>query len=239
MRMELPKDQWFVKGLRGRGAQVLYLAFSFTGLSILVLLFLFGGGPQVFLPYQAQVTGTVFMAICLVGLIASVSPGTLHGVGHGSSPSITLGHHPDCGRFNGHIIRFHGDAYCAGCTGLALGASSSIVGSVLYFYMGVYPSGSEVIFWVGVIAVALGLIQHFIDLGSPYLHLFLNVSLVFGSFMLASSMNAAGASLFIEAYHLVLVVFWVATRIRVSQEEHILVCQACGVGCGQGYRVAN
>jgi len=236
--VEPPKDKWFVTGLIGRKAQVLYLAFSLAGLSMLVSLFLSGGGTQVFVPYQAQVTGTMFMAICLVGLIASVSPGTLRGLGHGSPPS-TLGHHPDCGRFSGHVIRFHSNVYCAGCTGLALGASSSIVGSVLYFYMGVYPFTSDAIFWAGVIAVALGLIQHFIDLGSPHLHLLLNVSLVLGSFMLASSMNAAGASFFIEAYHLVLVIFWVATRIRVSQEEHMLVCQACGEGCGQGYRMAN
>ena len=239
MLLEPPKNLWFITGLRGRGAQILYLALSLAGLTMLALLYQFGGGPQVFVPYQAQVTGTIFIAICLVGLIASVSPRTLRGLGHDSSSSHTLGHHPDCERFNGHIILFHGYAYCAGCTGLALGALSSIVCSVLYFYMGFYPSTGEAIFWVGVIAVAMGLIQHFIDFGSPLVHLILNVFLVFGSFMLASSMSAADTSFFIEAYHLVLVIFWVATRIRVSQEEHMLICQACGVECQQGFRATN
>ena len=214
---------------------MLYLALSFAGLSMLVSLYLRGGGPQVSIPHQAQVTGTVFAAICLAGLVAAVSPRSLCGHGRGSSARST-GHHPDCGRFSGHVLWLGGKPRCAGCSGLALGAVISIIGSVLFFYVGIFRSLNGAVFWVGVVAVALGLIQHFIDLGSPRVHLLLNVSLVWGSFMVAASMSAAGVSFFVEAYHLVLVVFWVATRIRVSQEEHALVCRACGVECDQVYR---
>jgi hypothetical protein len=220
--------------LAGRGVQLLYLALSLTGLSILVSLYMWGGGPQVHIPYQAQVTGAIFAAICLTGLVAAVSPRSLCGHRHGSSAQST-GHHPDCGRFSGHVLWVGGKPRCAGCSGLALGAMISIIGSVSFFYVGLFRSLHWAVFWVGVVAVALGLIQHFIDLSSPHIHFLLNVSLVSGSFMVAASMSAAGASFFVEAYHLVLVIFWVATRIRVSQEEHSLVCRACGADCEQGY----
>jgi hypothetical protein len=128
-----------------------------------------------------------------------------------------------------------GKPLCAGCTGLALGAALSVVGSVLYFFFGVFPLDPEVALWLGASMVALGLVQHFVDLGSPHLHLALNVALVCGSFMLAASLNAMGVSFFVEAYHLGLVFLWVASRIRVSQEEHVLVCRSCGLGCGHGY----
>jgi len=220
---------WFI----GRGIQLLYLTLSLAGLSILVSLYLWDGGPQVSLPFQAQVTGTIFVSICVVGLVAAVSPRSC-GRGHGSSAQ-SKGHHPDCGRFGGHVLWLGGKPHCAGCSGLALGAAASIIGSVLFFYAGLLRPVSGVVFWLGVAAVASGLIQHFIDLGSPYIHLLLNVSLVSGSFMIAASISASGVSFFVEAFHLVLVVFWVAARIRVSQEEHVLICQACDQRCEHGY----
>jgi uncharacterized membrane-anchored protein YitT (DUF2179 family) len=113
------------------------------------------------------------------------------------------------------------------------------MGSVLYFFLGLHLFMPEAVFWLGVASVALGLTQHFIDLDSPHVHLLLNVALVCGSFMLASSLDAMRASFYVEAYHLGLVVFWVATRIRVSQEEHLLVCSACGLECDKGFRAAH
>lgn len=225
--------------LNGRGVQLLFISISLAGLMILARLPFIDSVPHITFPFQTEITGTLFIAICVLGLVAAVSPRSLCGPGHGSSSSRTVGHHPDCDRFRGHVVWFNCHPLCAGCSGLALGALIAIVGSVLYFFLGFHPFTPEVVFWLGVASVALGLIQHFIDLDSPHFHLLLNVALVCGSFMLASSLDAMGASFYVEAYLLGLVVFWVATRIRVSQEEHILVCSACSEECDRGFRATH
>lgn len=225
--------------LNGRETQLLFISISLAGLMILARLPFIDGVPQISFPFQTEITGTLFIAVCVLGLVAAVSPRSLRGLGHGSSSSRTVGHHPDCERFRGHVVWYNGHPLCAGCSGLALGALIGIIGSVLYFFLGFHPFTPEVVFWLGAASVALGLTQHFIDLDSPHVHLLLNVALVCGSFMLASSLDAMGASFYVEAYHLGLVVFWVATRIRVSQEEHILVCSACGLECDMGFRATH
>ena len=219
----------------GRGAQLLYLGLSLAGLIILTRL-AFINVPPVFFSGQTRLTGAVFIAVCLFGLVVALSPSSLRGLGQssGSNP-VMRGHHPDCEKFSNHVVWISGKPYCAGCTGLALGAALSMLGSALYFFFNVFLLDPEVAFWVGAFMVALGLVQHFVDLGSPHLHLALNVALVCGSFMLAASLNAMGVSFYVEAYHLGLVVFWVASRIRVSQEEHVLVCASCGLVCGHGF----
>lgn len=214
---------------------MLYLGLSLAGLIILTRL-AFIDVPPVFFSGQTRLTGAVFIAVCLFGLVAALSPSSLRGLRHGSvSNPLIRGHHPDCEKFSNHVLWISGKPYCAGCTGLALGAALSVVGSALYFFFGVFLLDAEVAFWLGALMVALGLVQHFVDLGSSHLHMALNVALVCGSFMLAASLNAMGVSFYVEAYHLGLAVFWVASRIRVSQEEHIRVCASCGFGCGHGF----
>jgi hypothetical protein len=221
---------------RERGTQLLYLSLSLIGLIILTTLAFRGSLSPLLLPWQTRFIGAVFMAVCLFGFVAAVSPRSLRGFGHGSEPNPHVrGHHPDCEKFRNHVVWIWGRPYCAGCTGLALGAALSILGSGLYFFLGVFPFNPGTVFWLGALMVTMGLAQHFIDLGSPYLHLFLNVILVCGSFMLAASMDAMGVSFYVEAYHLGLVVFWVASRIRLSQEEHAIICRSCGLGCGHGF----
>jgi len=220
----------------GREAQLLYLGLSLAGLIIITRLAFSSSVPPLFFPGQTLLTGAAFIAICLFGFVAAVSPRSLRGLGHGSGSNPRVrGHHPDCEKFSNHVVWISGKPYCAGCTGLALGAALSALGAALYFFFGVFLLDPEAAFWLGASMVSLGLAQHFVDLGSPHLHMALNVALVCGSFMLAASLNVMGVSFYVEAYHLGLVVFWVAARIRVSQEEHALVCRSCGLGCGHGF----
>jgi protein-S-isoprenylcysteine O-methyltransferase Ste14 len=227
-----------LNSVKGREVQLLYLFISLVGLIILTRL-AFSKSAQEILSWQTHLVGAIFTTICLFGFVVAVFPRSLRGISHGSvSNPHWKGHHPNCERFSNHLIWIKERPYCAGCTGLALGAALSIIGSVLYFVLGVFPLDTEAVFWLGVCVVALGLAQHFVDLGSPHLHLVLNVGLVYGSFLLAASLNVMGASLYVEAYHLGLVVLWVASRISLSQEEHTRICRSCGLGCGYGYSLS-
>jgi len=225
------------EGLSGQRTQILYVSLGLLLLVVLGLLAFSPNVPRVTFGAQTLVTGGLFILICAVGLVAAVAPGWLRGVGHEAkrSPGV-VGHHPDCPEFSGHVLRVYGRALCAGCTGLALGAVLAILGGFLYFFGGFSVGDPSMVFFTGALLVALGLIQHFIDMGSPLFHLALNIVFVFGAFMLTASLRSLGASFYVEAYLLASVVFWVAARIRVSQEEHVRMCSRCPEPCPDGFR---
>jgi len=222
--------------LQERRTQMLYVGIGLLLLLVLGLLTFSPNTPEITFVNHNLVTGGLFILICAAGLVAAVAPGRLRGVSQGTDGNPELvGHHPDCPEFSGHVLKLYGRALCAGCTGLALGAVSAIMGGFLCFFGGFSVGDPVVVFYTGALLVALGLVQHFIDMGSPLFHMALNVALVFGAFMLAASLMEMGASFFIEAYLLASILFWVAARVRVSQEEHVRVCSLCAEPCPDGY----
>ncbi len=225
-------------GLVGRRTQILYVSIGLLLLVFLGLLTFSPSVPRITFGSQNLVAGGFFILICVGGLVAAVAPERLRGAGHGAErrPGL-VGHHPNCPEFSGHVLSIYGRTLCAGCTGLALGAISAIIGGFLCFFGGFSVGDPVTVFYTGALLVALGLVQHFIDMGSPLFHLALNVALVFGAFMLAASMRVLGASFYVEAYLLASMLFWVAARVRASQEEHNRVCSRCTEPCPDGYKV--
>ena len=224
-------------GLSGRRTQLLYVSLGLLLLVVLGLLAFSPSVPRIIFGAQTMVTGGLFILICAAGLVAAVAPRRLRGVGHGArqEPGV-VGHHPDCPEFSGHVLRVYGRVLCAGCTGLAVGAMLAILGGFLYFFGGFWVGDPSIVFYIGALLLALGVIQHFIDMGSPLFHMALNVVFVFGALMLTASLREMGASFYVEAYLLASVLFWVAARVRVSQEEHVRVCSRCPEPCPDGFR---
>ncbi|MCW4051350.1 MAG: hypothetical protein NWE89_16635 [Candidatus Bathyarchaeota archaeon] len=218
-----------------RREQFTYIAVSLTGLIVLGLLS-FIETSTVRIPYQSQIIGGIFTGICILGVIAAVSPGAIRGTNHSGEPgSGYLGHHPVCGVFDTHVLRVGNRVLCAGCTGLAVGAIVAIFGMILYFIGGISFGAPARLFLVGAFLVSLGLVQHFIDMGNPVVHSLLNVFFVSGSFLSLLALDALRTSLLVDVYFLGLVLFWIMTRIRVSQGDHVIICRDCDRKCGEGY----
>lgn len=210
--------------------QIEYLLVSFLGLVVLIGMKRSLGISQ--FTFQHVLYLASFSVICIIGLAAAVMPGKLGFSSHGdhvNHESRVLGHHPDCGRFGGHVLFFNGVGYCAGCMGLAVGSFMTLVGLVLYFLLSFSVPGF--VFWGGIFLISLGLLQHFIDLGVALIHFLLNVVFVLGAFLLVISLDFIGAGVWVELYSLGLIVFWILARIRISQEEHVGTCAGCGLGC--------
>jgi hypothetical protein len=146
------------------------------------------------------------------------------------------GHHPDCGKFKSHVFILNGKNYCAGCTGLFLGGIIAVIGTFIY-YFGYYSGylrgfNGQIVFWIGFFAVLFSLIQMiFLNLNNNVIKFSSNLLLVLGSFMILIGIDAIKNNISLEIYFLILVLFWIFTRIRISQNNHRITCFECSKIC--------
>jgi hypothetical protein len=134
------------------------------------------------------------------------------------------------------VVHIGGAVYCAGCTGLVLGAAIALVGSTLHFFLGVPLTYALVVFWLGFAGVALGLLQHPLYAVSKPRHgvvrVFVNIGFVVGAFLLLASLAGLTNNLLLEVYLLLAIVYWIFTRIAMSRRAHSRICTLCGnTGC--------
>ncbi len=218
---------FLVTYIREHRDQLVYVLLAELGLIITSMVVLIA---QPTYPTQTFLLRAVFAMICALGIIAGASPASLSfSVAERRDGESVSGHHPDCGRFNGHTVNLLGRQRCAGCTGLVIGATASLVGLALG--LGPHGLGIETVFWGGVILVGLGLAQHFIDLGNEWVHLSLNIWFVVGAWLIFESIQALGLGVGVQVYFLSMTVFWVWARIRASQWTHVGVCSGCTEKC--------
>lgn len=186
--------------------------------------------------------GSTFIAICAAGTAAALSPrkcSTSFDTHVPKAKSIqeskivsTVGskaHHPDCGRFSAHTIRFRHTAYCAACTGLVLGAFLAVAMSVAYFFFGL----STAAFSLPYVAIGqLGLLVGFIQFTfKGWARAAANAFFVFGTALIVIGIDQHIGSFFVDLYMMGLVVFWIMTRITISQWDHSRICLVCNYQC--------
>jgi hypothetical protein len=220
---------------------------SLLGLVLLAVLTFSNSVPQVVLPQQRLIMGSIFVAICLLGMVAALYPSRcsaalrfgmdqeerphIKGAGTMASKVTFAGHHPACGGFSSHVYLIGGKIRCAGCTGLVAGAVASIAGSILYLFIGLnFGGGGAPIFWVGFLGVACGLLPHsLLDLKRASVRLSLNFVFVFGAFLLLVGVNEIADSPVAAFFLLTLIIYWIYTRIMLSRQEHRRICANCGL----------
>jgi hypothetical protein len=228
-----------------------YIGLSLGGLGLLAVLTVNTTTSRITFPLHTPVTGVIFTGICLLGITLGVFPShcarALHfrtrteavaATDSATSRGSTVpfrGHHPACSRFSAHVVHVGDATYCAGCMGLVAGAVISLVGCVSYFFLGVHVGAAAwYLFGLGVVGVVSGVLQYHLFQGrSGAAHFVVNVVFVVAAFLLLVGVNALRDNFALEAYLCALMVFWILTRMTLSQREHAKVCAACGVqSCG-------
>jgi len=228
-----------------------FISVSLTGLFLLVPFTFYHPTLRVNVPWQKRAVGLIFGFICLLGIAAGVYPpkcsrmlhfqkgsqsGSVHSAEQGSKGKrIFEGHHPSCGNFSAHVFQLGGKTYCAGCTGLVIGATVSLLGSLVYSLTDSLPGSTGVVFfWFGLVGVSSGLLQYnLLNVHKSLLHMFLNVIFVLGAFFLLVGIEEITSNLVLDVYFLALTLFWILTRIMLSQQEHKKICLTCGLKpCG-------
>lgn len=196
--------------------------------------------------FQHQVIGVFYLLICLVGVIASFSPNAFslthsnrknsHDLDTADKGPMIKGHHPDCIPFTGHTLKIHNKRYCAGCSGLGIGGVIAVILSVGHFFLGWSSVNPISLFWIGVISVFVGLGQLYIDGGNPVIHFILNVVFVIGATLLIISVDNIRSSFQLDTYLILLILFWIITRIQVSTAFHKRICEKCNIGCRVSFK---
>ncbi len=208
--------------------QLTYIALAEISLLITTLIVIQRPQGWVF-PQQELVSDAAFSLICFLGIIAGVAPKWCS-FSSGSERRGTdgvAGHHPSCGHFPGHTVKLGDRVFCAGCTGLVIGAVLALLGLFSgYNLLGVVNG-----FWVGALLVDLGLAQHLIDLDSGWIHLILNTLLVVGDWLMFDAIQSMNLGFLVSAYFLAVTIFWIFARIRASQWVHVGVCNDCSEPC--------
>lgn len=215
------------------------LSVSFFGLFITLMLALFPSTTQENFFWRKPFVGLVFSLVCVLGMFAAFSPKQCSEAFHfrkakknltPNTVSVTSkGHHPDCERFSAHVIRLSNHTLCAACTGLFVGAFIALVGTAFYFFDGwhIGEMGFPSIL-IGVVGVILGFLQ---IKSRGFIRLMLNTLFVAGAFLILVGIDELTQSLFVDLFLITIIVFWLLTRIMLSQWDHWRTCHHCESPC--------
>lgn len=195
------------------------------------------------LPLRKPTIGSLFGLLCILGILAAFFPKHCSMMFEGKSkrldeenfPShVTLhtlqGHHPQCQGFSAHVFEVKNKVLCIACTGLFLGGLSALAGTILYFFGDLrFETNSPLVVCGGVLGVGFGLFQFKVK--KRYVRLFLNASFVLGAFLVLVGIDELVKSLFVDLFLVSLSVFWLFTRILLSQWDHWRTCNTCESVC--------
>jgi len=234
-------------------SQVLYRSFvlmfltgvSFFGLLLVGVLALNPPTVKDSFVWRKPLVGSLFGSICIFGIMAVFFPRQCSAMfdsgkkekhehtdksrfGFHGTLSMARGHHPDCEKFSDHVFRIKGRRFCAACAGLLLGGLVSLVGAFPYFFGGwrIEPISLQVVL-AGLLGVAGGLLQFKVK--TNFVRLFLNTTFVLGAFLLLIGIDELVQNVFADLFLVILVVFWLFTRISLSQWNNWRICYTCNV----------
>jgi len=186
--------------------------------------------------------GSAFLAICAAGTAAALSPRKCSAPFDNHLPKeasineqkivssvSSKAHHPACGRFSAHTIRFRDNSYCAACSGLVVGAFLAVAMSVAYFFMGLSVAGFSLLCMaIGPLGLLVGFIQFTLK---GWVRSVANAFFVFGTSLIVIGTDQHIGNFFVDVYMMGLVVFWIMTRITISQWDHARICSICNYQC--------
>ncbi len=227
----------------------LFILISLIGLFIIAALTLSPSVSQESFVPRKPLIGVLFISVCIFGILAVIFPNQCSrafNVGrrergrddvYGFKGVIVSkreqqklsGHHPQCGHFASHVFSVYDKKFCATCSGLFLGAVFATFGAVAYFFGNwqIEPATARLI-WVGTVGVFLGLLQPLVITFQRSSVKVISGSLIaLGSFLIIVGIDELVKNVFVDVFLVFLSVFWLVTRIALSQWEHEKTCSSC------------
>ncbi|MGB9853845.1 MAG: hypothetical protein ACPLRY_03440 [Candidatus Bathyarchaeales archaeon] len=225
----------------------LALSLSFLGIALVLPLAIYKPTVQWSVYWRKPLMGLLFTLVCLFGIFAVFFPEKCSKTSHthegrknpasevknANSHRVSIhfkGHHPDCGNFEDHLIKVNGRVLCAACTGLFIGALIVLAGSILYFFVewNILIQSSLLTVLFGQAGVALGLFQFKFR---GFTRSVLNAFFVVACFLMLVGVDSLTENVLLDLYLIGLILFWLFTRILISQRDHLLICRLCSTSC--------
>ena len=219
-----------------------FILVSLIGLMLLIAMAFYPPETEHFFPVRKQVVGSIFIIECFMGMLATLFPrecsrifrtDTIDSVGMieiGSNDRkpVIRGHHPECNDFSQHVIRIGERTFCAGCSGLLIGALLTLIGAIFYFFVNIDFHINHNTFLFGCVGIGLGLLQfNLFKLKNAMFRVGLNMVFVIGAFLALVSVDWLLQDLFVDLFLISLSLFWIYTRIVISRWNHNETCKAC------------
>lgn len=214
---------------------------SIFGLIITVYFSLFANTLGEEIAFHNIIVGSAFGAVCIIGSLASIFPNSCSKISsfkmikilntsHSTEKSASRGHHYPCNKYLNHILRAGEKYFCATCSGLLIGAFIGIIGSIWYFSGFSHVERISNLAPIGMIVVFFGLFQSILPkMNGALVRFFAGLSLVLGSFLLLVSLDQTINSTFVDLFFVAVSIFWIFTKINLSQREHRLTCLNCSI----------
>lgn len=223
------------------------LSISFIGIALVLPLATYKPAVQWSFSWRKPLIGFLLALICFSGIFAVFFPEkcsknvhmrrigktSAYKVKDVSSHQLSInfkGHHPDCGNFGAHLIELNELILCAACTGLFIGALIVLAGTVLYFFVEwnfLGPFGLLTVL-AGQVGVVLGFFQFKFR---GFARSVLNAFFVVACFLMLAGVDGLAENLLLDLYLIGLILFWLFTRILISQWDHLRICRSCSVSC--------
>jgi hypothetical protein len=141
------------------------------------------------------------------------------------------GHHPMCENYSVHVLKLGKSYHCIGCIGMVTGAIISMIGSSLFFFLDYRLGNFDItVFFAGFLGVLYGLIIFNLDNVGKIVRFFSNAMYVVGAFLLLIGIDGMTSNFLLEIYLIIIIIFWIMTRITLSQYKHKKICAACQFG---------
>jgi hypothetical protein len=144
------------------------------------------------------------------------------------------GHHPDCESYSNHVLILGDRVYCAGCMGLLTGAVLALFGTTAFFLVDLeMPGGGLPTLFIGGSLVAIGLVHFTIGSKNRKIRLAINAAFPLGAFLVLVSVEQRTQSLRSGLFALLIIFFWVMTRILLARWDHFRTCSSCESECSR------
>lgn len=192
------------------------------------------------LTWNRGIIFSFYVTLCVMGSIAALLPSACtKACGHKDSawmPHATLTHHPKCEGFSGHELHLGGRSFCAGCTGMLTGALISIP-LIAAYSAGMSPAQRMwILTELGVAATLLGLFMPLSNSRNSLLRFTMGASFILGMTFILLGLDSQLRSIEVDSFIILMTLFWVFTRISLSQFVHKRICESCPRRCVQQER---
>ena len=211
---------------------------------ILVITFFSSSNVNTIEIHDKLLVGAVFITSCIFGITLVKYPGWLRRkTGHRYHDSVKKqtqkitvkykGHHPDCGRFCSHTVITKNKTYCAGCLGLAIGSTISIILVIIYISITLRQNLNLFYFlmFLGFIIIVFTYVEIMLPIRYAIIHVASNIFFVIGFLLITIGIIETTGNKIYGMISILLSFLWLDSRIQLSNWQHTKICQSCNKNC--------